>query len=89
MNAEYAHAPIRDIVVRDYRTAAVFQKFGLDFCCGGGVSIDEACRRKNIDSAQVVAEVDSVLASGGSDEPYVNDWEFCTSLYTLDLSFCL
>ncbi len=28
---------IGEIVAEDYRTATVFEKYGIDFCCGGQV----------------------------------------------------
>ena len=34
---------IRDIVAEDYRTAAVFQRYGLDFCCKGNRTVEQAC----------------------------------------------
>jgi iron-sulfur cluster repair protein YtfE (RIC family) len=33
MNATF-ETTIRDIVAEDFRAAAVFQKFEIDFCCG-------------------------------------------------------
>lgn len=38
------------IVAEDYRIAAVFEKFNLDFCCNGNKSIAIACCQKNIDT---------------------------------------
>ena len=40
---------IGQIVADDFRTAAIFKKHGIDFCCKGGRSIDEACDKKNVD----------------------------------------
>ena len=34
---------VGDIVAGDYRTAAVFEKHGIDFCCGGAVTVAAAC----------------------------------------------
>jgi len=34
---------VSEIVAEDYRTAAVFQSHGIDFCCGGKISLDEVC----------------------------------------------
>ncbi len=48
---------INDIVTEDYRTAAIFEKYSLDFCCNGGVTIEAACREKHLDPAPVIAEL--------------------------------
>jgi len=39
---------IGEIVAADYRTAGIFERHGIDFCCGGRVAIAEACRNKGI-----------------------------------------
>ncbi len=41
--------PISDIVKLDYRTAEVFKKYQLSFCCKGSVSLKSACEAKGID----------------------------------------
>ncbi|MGE4513734.1 MAG: DUF542 domain-containing protein, partial [Chryseobacterium sp.] len=33
---------IGEIVAEDFRTAAIFKKYGIDFCCKGGRTIEEA-----------------------------------------------
>ncbi len=35
---------VKDIVAEDFRTATVFEKYSIDFCCHGNVSLDKACR---------------------------------------------
>lgn len=42
---------VGDIVAGDYRTAAVFEKHGIDFCCGGAVTLAAACAAQGIDPA--------------------------------------
>ena len=39
---------IGEMVADDYRTAGVFQSFGIDFCCKGNHTIDEVCESKSI-----------------------------------------
>lgn len=45
------------IAVKDLRKAAVFKKYGLDFCCGGKKTVKEACAEKGIDPAIVEKEL--------------------------------
>lgn len=46
---------INEIVARFPETIPVFNRFGLDTCCGGGVCVDEATRRDGIASNEVIA----------------------------------
>jgi regulator of cell morphogenesis and NO signaling len=51
---------VGDIVAHDVRTASVFARHGIDFCCGGRTPFDEACRARGLDPAALVAELDAV-----------------------------
>lgn len=54
---------IGEYVAKDFRTAAVFSKYGIDFCCKGNRTIEEACEKKNLDFAQIENEVAQLLAT--------------------------
>ena len=45
---------IGQLVALDYRTAPVFKRYGIDFCCNGNRSIADACAGKEIDRKSVV-----------------------------------
>ena len=47
----YKDINIGEIVTRDFRAAEIFKNAGIDFCCGGSQSLEQACREKNLDSA--------------------------------------
>lgn len=53
------------IVAEDYRTAAVFEMHGIDFCCGGKVLLSDACASKAIDPALIAGEIGEVLKTPG------------------------
>ena len=48
---------VGDIVTSDFRTANVFKKAGIDFCCGGHLTLGEACKDKNLDVEQIQDEL--------------------------------
>lgn len=42
-------------------TSRVFQSHKMDFCCGGGVSLEEACLKKDIDPQSVLQQLQDEL----------------------------
>ncbi len=45
----------------------VFFRRGIDFCCGGGKTLEEACLRRGLDPREVLAEIQKELAPGETD----------------------
>lgn len=58
---------IKDIVTSDYRTAAIFEKYSLDFCCGGGTTVEQACKAKGLDPAVVFGDLRNAAGTAGSN----------------------
>lgn len=48
---------IGKIVADDYRAARVFQKYQIDFCCGGHLLLQDACRNQGIEPNAIVEEI--------------------------------
>ncbi|ERM82748.1 hypothetical protein P872_04320 [Rhodonellum psychrophilum GCM71 = DSM 17998] len=48
------------IVVENFRTAKVFTAHGIDFCCNGGISLEEACEKNSVDMETLLIELDQV-----------------------------
>jgi regulator of cell morphogenesis and NO signaling len=48
---------IAEIVSNDISTASVFKKYKLDFCCGGGKTVENACKKENINIDDVVNDL--------------------------------
>ncbi|HCQ29882.1 MAG TPA: iron-sulfur cluster repair di-iron protein [Flavobacteriales bacterium] len=64
---------IGELVAEDYRKATVFKKYGLDFCCGGGKTIEEACQNKNVDVSSLIKDLASLDdEKESSNEPDFN-----------------
>lgn len=49
-----------EIVADDFRAATVFKEFGIDFCCGGKLTLDEACRARHIGMDEVVQKLNDI-----------------------------
>lgn len=61
---------VGQIVTDDYRAAQVFRNYGLDFCCGGNLTIEEACEKKNVDPDKVHAALQSLTDESGKEDNY-------------------
>ena len=66
---------VRDLVTRDFRAAAVFHRYGIDFCCGGGKPIGDVCRSKQLNARDVLAEIDRACASPDAGAPTYGEWQ--------------
>ena len=66
---------IREIVASDYRTAAIFQRHGLDFCCQGGRTIEQGCRDAGADPGALIGELDAMLATPAAGAPRFSAWD--------------
>ncbi len=59
-------------VARHPQTARVFESLQIDYCCGGGKPLAEACRERHLDPQQVVAQLEQAI-DGSQDAP-AEDW---------------
>lgn len=69
-----ATTTVREMVVEDYRTAAVFGRYGLDFCCGGGATIARACEKKGVEVDRLVADLEEVRSNRTGDVDRAASW---------------
>lgn len=76
MQNKINNKPIGEIVRDDYRTAEVFKKFNIDFCCGGKKTIEEVCSTNNISVGEFTNALSETLNKTGFDKGYnFKDWE--------------
>lgn len=54
---------IGGIVAEDFRTARVFENHGIDFCCGGRVTVATICTEKGLDPAALQQEIAAVKSA--------------------------
>ncbi len=74
-NATVTQETIGEIVAGDIRKAEVFKKLGIDFCCNGKKTIQEACAAKGIDPAIVEAELCKPVEGTATANVNYTEWE--------------
>jgi regulator of cell morphogenesis and NO signaling len=65
--------PVGQIVAEDYRTAQVLRSYGLDFCCGGGRTLEKACTSKKINVDEIIRDLEALNTSENTGDNY-NEW---------------
>lgn len=66
---------VGEIVTRDFRAAEIFKHSGIDFCCGGGQSLEEACKEKNLDLSYLEQELTNLEQSPADEAHNFKEWK--------------
>jgi regulator of cell morphogenesis and NO signaling len=72
-----AGTTLAEVVANDMSRSGVLDRLGLDYCCGGGDTIEHACARSGLDTASVLALLDAA--------PELPDEHDCTNLTITEL----
>jgi len=66
---------IGDLVALDYRVAEVFDRYGIDFCCGGKVPLATACQEKGINLEELLGELNKAADKPVDHSQNYGAWE--------------
>jgi regulator of cell morphogenesis and NO signaling len=48
---------VAEVVTNNIKSADVFKKHGIDFCCGGGITLKKACEKYNVSFNEIEKEL--------------------------------
>ncbi len=72
----YTHNDIvGQIVAKDYQAAAVFSKYGIDFCCRGNRPVQAVAEKNGVSVDQLLAELNGLNNPNQSDQIDFQSWE--------------
>lgn len=56
-SSDFSAKLVKDIVLEIHGSAEIFEKYGIDFCCGGNKTLQSACEKKGINPEDVELEL--------------------------------
>jgi regulator of cell morphogenesis and NO signaling len=56
---QFSNTTVAGIVREDYRTADVFRKYGISYCCGGNIALQASCEQHGIDYDMMLEELEA------------------------------
>ena len=76
MQTDITKITVGEIVKLDFRTAVVFEKFNIDYCCDGDTTLGDSCTSRNLDIKKVVTEIGKIkLTASGDNLPDFYSWD--------------
>jgi len=65
---------IGQFVADDFRTAAVFSNYGIDFCCKGDRIIEDVCDKNGLEVNELLNELDAVINAATDQSIDYKSW---------------
>lgn len=66
---------VGEIVADNFKAAEIFTKYGIDFCCGGGISLQKASEKQDIDSQVLISELNDAGRTESDPDQNFSAWE--------------
>lgn len=66
---------VGEIVKDDFRAADIFTSYGIDFCCGGKISVADACAESGCSEIKVLAEIEALKYQAGAATHDFDSWK--------------
>lgn len=70
----YLDQTIGNIVADNFATSEVFSKYGIDFCCGGDKLLSTVIEGKNIDSTQLINDLNNAQDHDSRNSFNFKEW---------------
>lgn len=65
---------VREVAVENPAATRVFERFGIDYCCGGNQALEQACQRAGVSFNEVIDSLDLEEETARAAK-HVRDWQ--------------
>ena len=74
MEIEY-NTKVGEIVRLNFKTAQLFEEYGIDFCCGGDRALSDACKDSKADIDKLITDLEAQITVNDSESRYIEQLE--------------
>lgn len=71
----YQSMTVKDIVLHNFRTVEIMEKYGIDFCCKGKKEITKALEENSIDRESFFKELDNIYLTDSTNDERFETWD--------------
>ncbi len=71
---ELKEQEVGQFVAQDFRTAAVFSEYGVDFCCRGGRPLEVVCEKNGIDIDEIIEKLNIAVSKENNTSIDYKSW---------------
>jgi regulator of cell morphogenesis and NO signaling len=64
---------ISEWVSQNFRTADIFNRYGIDYCCGGNITLESACEKFGLNPTEILQELRALMHANATQINY-NSW---------------
>ncbi len=68
------NSTVASVVTDNIKTAHIFKKHGIDFCCGGGISLEKACAKNDVAYDSLMADLLLIDQTQDTNQDF-DQWE--------------
>lgn len=61
---------VSNIVAENYKTANVFKKYGIDFCCNGNRTVKNVCNTHALETSKLIDDLEQILLEDNKEVDY-------------------
>ena len=65
---------VREVAVENPAATRVFERFGIDYCCGGNQALEQACQRAGVSFDEVIDSLEMEEESARAEKQF-HDWQ--------------
>jgi regulator of cell morphogenesis and NO signaling len=78
MNTHDGQRAVRDFAVEIPGATRLFERIGIDYCCGGAKALEEACAERGLDAAEILRSLEGLELEAGHDAGGADTWSLST-----------